>query len=430
MWSKLKLYLPASDFAKNVLTLMTGSTMAQAIPIGITPVLTRLYTPDDFGVLALFLAIIAITGAISNAKYEQSIVLPKTDNEAINILFLGFIVALSISVLLLLIIVIFGENLASLFGNEKIGMWLYFVPISTFFIGIYSALNYYNIRKKRFRNISISQVSKSTSAGIAQIVVGILQNGPAGLIIGQIVSYLSGNWILYRTLKEHENYKDVIEIKEMKILAKRYINFPKFSMPSTFINSVNLNIMSVFISSLFSMTTLGHYALTQRIIGIPSRMIRNNFSQVYLQKASEEYNELGRTERIFKNSLIKMVLLTIPCFTLLFLSAEYIFVFFFGEDWIISAVYAKILMPLAAVRFISGAFSVTLSIHGKQSYSLIINIILLSTTLVIFSLGILFNVEFDELLVFFVGIQTVEYLMFLALYWYVAKGVDRRTIQN
>ncbi len=78
-----------SEFSKNVLTLMTGTTIAQAIPIAISPILTRIYTPEDFGVLAIFMAITAITGSISNAKYEQAIVLPKKEGEAINILFLG-----------------------------------------------------------------------------------------------------------------------------------------------------------------------------------------------------------------------------------------------------------------------------------------------------------------------------------------------------
>jgi len=50
MINKLKL---KSEFAKNVLTLMTGTTIAQAIPIAISPILTRIYTPEDFGVFAL-----------------------------------------------------------------------------------------------------------------------------------------------------------------------------------------------------------------------------------------------------------------------------------------------------------------------------------------------------------------------------------------
>ena len=86
MLTKLK---PKSEFTRNVLTLMTGTTIAQAIPIAISPILTRLYTPKDFGVLALFVAITSIFGSIANGRYELAIMLPKKDEDAVNILALG-----------------------------------------------------------------------------------------------------------------------------------------------------------------------------------------------------------------------------------------------------------------------------------------------------------------------------------------------------
>ena len=89
MINKLK---PKSEFSRNVLTLMTGTTIAQAIPIAISPILTRIYTPEDFGILALFVAISTIFGSIANGRYELAIMLPKKDEDAINIFALGFIV--------------------------------------------------------------------------------------------------------------------------------------------------------------------------------------------------------------------------------------------------------------------------------------------------------------------------------------------------
>lgn len=422
MFSKIKSYFPIGNFTKNVLTLMSGTIIAQALPIGITPVLTRIYTPDDFGVLALFLGITAITGAISNAKYEQSIVLAKTDNEAINLLFLGVIIAFAISLILLFVIIFFNAQIVQLLGDEKIKNWLYFVPISTLFLGIFNTLNLYNIRKKKFKNISISQVTKSSSSGIIQVLVGIFQNGPFGLIIGQILSYISGNSILFKTLNEKKNIKKVINNKDVKRLANEYINFPKFSMPSIFLNSLNLNITKFLISSIFSITTLGFYSLTERVISIPSSVIRNNFSQVYFQKATEEYYTYGTTQAIFLKSLKKLILIALPIFALLYLISEYIFGIFFGNEWTISGTYAKILIPLALIRFISGAFSITLSIHAKQKYSLVINIILFSTTMTIFYLGRKFSIDFENLLKIFVYILSIEYFLFLIFYWKISRN--------
>jgi O-antigen/teichoic acid export membrane protein len=76
---------PKSEFGRNVLTLMTGTTIAQSIPVAITPILTRLYTPEDFGLLAVFVALTAILGSIANGRYELAIMHPEKDEESINI---------------------------------------------------------------------------------------------------------------------------------------------------------------------------------------------------------------------------------------------------------------------------------------------------------------------------------------------------------
>ena len=113
---------------------MTGTTIAQAIPIAISPILTRIYTPEDFGVFALFIAITAILGTVANGRYELAIMLPKKDEDAINIFALGFIITCFISLILLILVVIFNDYFTKLLGNEEISFWLYFVPITVFLV--------------------------------------------------------------------------------------------------------------------------------------------------------------------------------------------------------------------------------------------------------------------------------------------------------
>ena len=149
----LKRFKPKSEFNRNILTLLTGTTIAQAIPIAISPILTRIYTPEDFGIFAIFLAITLIIGSIANGRYELAIMIPKKDEDAINIFALGFIITTSISLLLLVLVLIFQRYFIFLLKNEEIGVWLYFVPISVFFFGIFNILNYFNNRKKNYKDI-------------------------------------------------------------------------------------------------------------------------------------------------------------------------------------------------------------------------------------------------------------------------------------
>ena len=190
MIDKLK---PKSEFNKNVITLMTGTTIAQAIPIAISPILTRLYTPQDFGVFAFFLAITAIFGSIANARYELAIMLPKKDEDAINIFALGFIISTIISFLILVLVVLFNEYFVKLLGNKEIGIWFYFLPITVFLSGLWNNLSYFNNRKKQYKDLAKATIIKSIVIAIVQLSIGFIKGGAAGLISGQIVSQFFAN---------------------------------------------------------------------------------------------------------------------------------------------------------------------------------------------------------------------------------------------
>jgi len=417
---KLSKYIPKGEFSRNIITLMTGTTIAQAIPVAISPILTRLYSPEDFGVLALFLSITAITGTIASAKYEQAILLPKEEEEAFNLLALGFFINLFMSISIFFMIIFFHDGITSLLGEKKIGIWLYWIPLSTFALGIFNILNFYNLREKKFKNISLSQVTQSSSLVITQVGLGLIKNGAFGLITGRIISYFSGNLILLKALK---GKKITHKINRSKIisLAKKYKKFPLFSMPSIFINTLNLNIINFLISSVFSITTLGFYSLTQRIIGIPARVIGNSFSQVYFQKATQEYHHYGQTSRIFIKTLKKMIIIAFPIFLLLFFIAEPAFAFIFGEKWRIAGTYAQILIPLAFIRFYTSPLSVTLNIHQKQEVGMFINIIMFITIQVIFYVAKIYKIDFIPTLKIFSFVISLEYLSALYIYYVISK---------
>lgn len=410
-----------SEFSRNVIVLMTGTTIAQAIPIAITPILTRMYTPEDFGVFALFLAITAITGAIANGHYEQAILLPDEDNDAISIVILSLFVAFFLSVFLFLLVLLFKESFASMLGNKNLANLLYLVPLSTLLMGINNSLNFYNNRKKKYKNISKSLIGRSFSLGFFQLLFGFFSIGSLGLVFGQVLSFFSGNLVLYKTMKEDSSgfqFKKE-EIKKQAVIFKK---FPIFSLPSIFVNSISLNITNFLITTFFSVGTLGFFSLSQQIIGIPARLIGGGFSQVYFQQASQALKNTGSTERIFLKTFSKLFYITLPIFIILYFVSEPVFAFAFGEKWRIAGTYSKILMPLAFCRFISSCLSNTISIHQKQQYGLLINILLLISTVVVFILGKFLHYDIISSLYLYTIVLSIEYLLFLGLYWKISKN--------
>ena len=117
-------HAPKGSFAAHVLTLMTGATIAQAIPIAIAPILTRLYTPSDFGVFALFSSLVSLAAIIATGRYELAIMLPEDDQDAINLMALSVGISLLVSSICLVVVAIFNSQIVALLNNENISTWL------------------------------------------------------------------------------------------------------------------------------------------------------------------------------------------------------------------------------------------------------------------------------------------------------------------
>jgi O-antigen/teichoic acid export membrane protein len=415
MLNKLK---PKSEFSRNVLTLMTGTTIAQAIPIAISPILTRIYTPADFGVFAIFLAITTIFGSISNARYELAIMLPEKDEDAINIVALGFLITLLMSTILFIIIVLFQDYFIKLLNNQEIGIWLYFVPITVLFIGLFNVLNYFNNRKKNYKDIANATIIKSIALSIVQVAIGFLKNGASGLISGQIIAQLFANVKLLKNIIKDKKLVSNISKEKMKTLAKRYINFPKFSMWAIFANTLSIHLTNVLISSFYSVATLGFYSLVQKVLGMPTALIGGSIGQVFFQEATKEKELTGKATKSFNTTVKKLIIIGVPVFSILYFIVEDIFAFVFGEEWRIAGQYAKIVIPLFFIRFISSSLSVSLVVFEKQQSELYINLILILIILLLVSV----MDHFLSYLYLYTILISTCYLSFLIYYYILSRG--------
>ncbi len=398
---------------------MTGTTIAQAIPIAISPILTRIYTPEDFGVFALFLAIVSIFGSIANGRYDLAIMLPKKDEDAINIFALGFIITTSLSLILLFLVVLFNDYFTKLLNNEEISKWLYFIPIAVFFTGLFNLLNYFNNRRKNYKDIANATIIKSIILAITQLSIGFVKSGATGLISGQILSQMFANMRLLKNIIKDKILLSKITKVKIIALAKRYKNFPKFSMLAILANTLSVHLTNILISSFYSISTLGFYSLVQRILGMPSALIGRSIGQVFFQEATKEKQQTGKSINTFNSTVKKLVIIGLPSFGILFFIVEDLFAFIFGEEWRIAGIYAQIVIPLFFIRFISSTVSGILIVFERQKNELYINILLIITS---FSL-IMFLDNFNDFLYCFSIIMSIYYSMFLIYYYKISGGI-------
>lgn len=411
---KIKSEIFKSEFNRNVLTLMTGTTIAQTIPVAITPILTRMYTPEEFGIFAVFLSTVSILSSIASGRYERAIMLPTKDNDAINIAALCLLILTCFSFLLLVLVIIFKKNISNILGNQQISYWLYFVPITIFITGIFNVLKYLNIRKKFYKDIATSDIYKSISMSAITIVLGFLKSGAAGLILGRIISQAVANLRLANNILASH---DLNKIKKIEItrMAKKYENFPKFSLWAGMASSSSSDLINILISYVYSIKNLGFYFLPNRVLGLPISFISKSIGNVFFQQASNEKAETRSAKKTFNNTLKKLFIISLLIFPILFFTIESIFIFVFGENWSVAGTYAKILIPLFFIRFIVSPLSVMNYIFQKNKTDMIWEITLLLIHLAVISIAFYLNLSMEYYLHILVVALSFHYLLLLKI---------------
>lgn len=409
-----------NDFAKNIVTLLTGTTAAQIIPLALSPVLTRLYSPDDFGILALFFSICSILSVVAAGRYELSIVIPEKDEEAANIVFLSIFVSAVFALFLQIVFAVFNSEIASLLGNESISFWLYFVPLVVFMMSLYNILRYFSIRIKDFKNVAVTRAVKSAAGGAIKLVLGLVGFTSGGLVTGEVISQFFGNTSLIRNVYRRKELFAGVNRAKMAEEAKKYSDFPKFSLPGALSNSLSLNLNSFFLTSFFSLAVLGQYALVNKAVSVPLTIIGSSVSDAYFQRAARERNETGSAKNAFIQSAKYLSFIAVPVFLVLFFFGEVLFAFVFGDSWKIAGSYAKILSFLVAVRLVAAPLSVTMSTFEKQKTSLMLTLLQLILMVCVFVVSNIFSFDMEAFLTLYTVMMTSFYLIMFTVCFNIA----------
>ncbi|MBE0376695.1 lipopolysaccharide biosynthesis protein [Pseudoalteromonas prydzensis] len=410
--------LPKSNYVKNIVTLLSGSMVAQIVTILATPLLTRLYSPEQFGVLAIFLAVVLIIGSIINARYELAIMLPESESEARHVVFLCLLIACIISVLIFILIIVIPRNWYEATPLIQLGNYLYFIPLVTMSIGFFNAFNYYSSRKENYALISYANISKSLSTISSQGAFSTVSFSNSGLIFGYCVGAIFSCFFFFKAGIKFE----LTSIDKLKSVAYKYRKFPQYSMWAILANSLSVNLLNLVIGSIYSLSTLGFYSLLQRVLGMPIAILGTSIGQVFYKEIVKEKKLTGKGDVIFVKTAINLVIISVLAFIPVYFFLPKLFGIVFGENWIIAGEYAQILVPLFALRFVTSALTLTNSAFEKQNISFYWQIILLllSMTLVFFSYT--FNVEFINFLKVYNAVISFHYIVLLLILFLVSKG--------
>ena len=418
--------LRRSELLRNTSILISGTALAQLIPILLQPILRRYFTPDIFGAYAVYLSLVGILAIISSFKYELAIILPRTDKEAANVFFLSVLINLLFNILLFLVIITWRTKILHFFNlSEKFSDYLYFVPLGIFFYSFYQSINNWLVRKKGFLPISINKFVRRGFEGFAQVLFKFAKNTHGiiyGDLIGHVANLVSG---IYQGHKRGLSLNLFSTVK-LKYVTTKYSEFPKFNVIPSFMSACSFLLPAIYLNKFFSSELTGFFDLSKLLLSIPLALISTSISNVLLQSISEKFK--------VKKSLRKDLLLilgivsaigTVEVIVITFFGVE-LFSLIFGKIWAFSGTISRILVWSYALNFFSASFSAVFISMNK--------IKLLSIWQVFYFISILSliffrNYAFLDFLRVYVVIEVFCYLLIILLILFIVLSYERKLLK-
>jgi O-antigen/teichoic acid export membrane protein len=381
-----------TNFSTDILKLVSGTTVAQIVGILASPFLARLFSPDAFGVFALFSSIVGVIAAVFTLQYELAIMLPKDDVDAAN-LFAGSLgIATLLSFLMIPIVWLWGPSIAGWLNAPALAQYLWLAPILLFFGGIgagHPVLNAWASRARHFSQISITQVTSTATSTLGTLALGFSGfNSGGGLIVGNLLGSIVSPLLIGSQIWMQNQRLFLASIRFPVIWQnlKRYRKFALYSTPSALLNTVSWQVPAFLLSFFFSPAVVGYYTFGNQLLRLPMNLIGGSIGQAFYSHASVAYHE-GTLAVFVENTFRRLVDYSFFPVLMLAVIGKELFLVVFGAQWAEAGVYTQILSLWMIFWFISSPMSRLYSVLEKNELSFWLNAVVLVTRVISIWLG-------------------------------------------
>jgi O-antigen/teichoic acid export membrane protein len=376
MPAKLFRYFLREDIYRNSVKLFLGHAGGQVLIFLTGPILSRLYSPDEFGNYAFMSSLASMISLFSTGSYEFAIITVKKESEAQALSFLSIILSFTTSTITAIILLLLFLK-SGAWQQNMTGTGWGLIPVFVFIQGLYNTLNYLLNRKQKYGTMSVSRSLRAAAMIPVQLLMGIRQIS-SGLFLGMVSGHLIG--MLYQLIqglkKKFFNLK-MPSIIILKDTARKHYKFPLFFMPEQLVNNFSVQIPVYLLKFFFTHASVGLFALPQRFLSIPIVLIGNSLGHIYFRDAAlkcTSQSQLGSTTIKIFQFLFR---LGVVPFSILTIFGDVIIPFFFGEEWQQAGIYVMLLSPWLFFVLIGSPLSNIFTVKGLQRKSLLINLGLL-----------------------------------------------------
>ncbi len=399
-------------FLKAVSVLVGGTAFAQLIGFLCLPILTRLYTPEDYSVLGVYVAIVAILAVISCLRFDIAIPIPENENDGKALLLLSFLSNTIFSIILYIVLFISYPYIQHYKIIDQLSYWIWLIPLGVFVSGLYSALQFWATRHKRFKDIAKTRMTQAISGNTASLAGGMFSVGFGGLIVGQFLNFSGG---LFKLAVSAKKDLAVVKSSPLKATFAKYSNFPKYSTFEALANVSAIQLPLILLASYIIGPAVGYLMLAMKVLGVPMGLIGSAFSQVYLANANQHL-ERKTLYSYTKSIIFKIFKITIVPFVVLAIISPFVFGYIFGDNWNNVGYYILAMLPWYFMQILSSPVSMSLHVIGEQKKALIVQLIGFLVRVV--GLFLFANLLIDKMIVYYFISGFIFYIFYLIFILY------------
>ena len=415
-----------NSFVGDILTLSSAPIVSQILGILVTPIITRMFAPEAFGLATIFGSIVMIPAALATMGYSAAIILPKSDSEAKRILLICFISTTLISLGTFFIILISKNYIAEALNSPDLLKYLWLSPFFVFLHGAYMSLRFWKARNMNFKNIVASRISEILAKKGYQISAGFSGfTGSGSLIYSDLFSGILKVLILTKGLTSDIFNLPKNAYKKLINSALAYKKFPQFSVWSDLLSRLPAVIISIFIIKYFGQDALGNYGLSLMILSIPSVIFSSAIIEAFSPRVAMAKYENQHTE-LLENLLIRVFSITSFPFILLAMYSDELLPFVFSSEWATAGVITQILALKIFFEILMGPILPVIDVINKQELHLIRMSLSVIISLCAWFIAIYLN-NFYAVLWFIV---IMESLVMLFISVYILKSVQFNFSKN
>jgi O-antigen/teichoic acid export membrane protein len=407
-----------NETLKNASKLLVGTVVAQIVPIVFSFYIARIFSDESFGFYGIYMSSVSILFVIVNLKYDTTILLPKEEKDANALVVLSVFFAFLIALLILIGLLLYKFNLLYVVSWSDDNWWMFLVPLSVFFVGVYQPFNYWLIRKKKYTASSLNKITQrvvETPFNILFGKTGILY----GLIYGDVIGrFAMAVQAIYQSFKAGFSYRSVSK-EGIKGMLKRYKSFALINSLPSLANAFATHAPLFIVTKQFGIEIAGQLTLVRTILSIPVSLISNNVSQVVFQQVSERVAHQKEFKSVLKNVFLLLIGLSVGMSLLFIPFGTYIFKLY-GDKWDLAGFMSQILVISFSFKFLVSSFSKILLSLEKIKWISIWQVVYLVMVVLLYLITAHYDLDLVNFLYCYLAIDLISYLIYAG---FISKAI-------